>query len=117
MHARDWCTGNGDLLTPAYYAIVIGSKWKLNIALAVQALLFKFPWRWSDEKKKLERSKGSSCDWLNFFHAAKCASPWVLKLVSKETLYNKIKAYYLEGSDFEPNAEWLVELYRKAIYL
>jgi hypothetical protein len=104
-------SGNGGIVAPVFFAILIDSKILLNIFLSLQVVLFKVPWRWNDEKKSLEKSEGSTCDYLNWFHASRLASPWVQRLISKETLNKKILSYY----ETEPNSEWLTEVYSEVI--
>lgn len=102
-----WKTGNGDFVSPPFFAILKNWKWLLNLCLLVQILFFKFPLRWSDSKKFFELSKGSSADYLNFFHLLVYASPFVRRLVSKKKVISKISQYYED----EPNSAWLIELY------
>lgn len=106
-----WKTGNGDLVSPIFFAVLKDSTWMLNLALVGQLAIFKLPIRWSDSKHSLELSANSSADVLNWFHASCMASPWVRKLVSKDWIKEKITAYFKD----EPNSSWLVELYKQAI--
>jgi len=104
-------SGNGQLITPALYALVKESKWLLNLAVIGQIAIFAMPLRWDDGQKKITWSGSSSCDWLNFCHCLLVASPWVSKLVSREKIITKIESYY----STEPNSDWLVDLYKRAI--
>lgn len=108
----NWRTGNGDLVSPIFAAIITHNTFMLNIFLAAQVLIFKLPVRWSDSKHNFELSANSSGDVLNWFHAvAYGASSWVRKLVTKDWLKKKIADYFAD----EPNSIWLVDLYNQAI--
>lgn len=69
--------------------------------------------RWNDEKKTFELNKEASADFLNFFHAGVYGYWWARSLIFKERLKERIRHYYSP----EPNAEWIIELYDKAIDL
>lgn len=105
-------TGNGDFVNPIFFAVLINSKWLLNIVLFFQILVFKFPFRWSDSKKQFERSEGSSADYLNFIHALFYSSKWVRKFVNPEKLLKKVIDYYKD----EPNSKWIMDLYYELLF-
>lgn len=104
-------TGNGTYVSPGFYALLKGNQWLINMTLWIQTLIFKFPWRWSDERKWFEKSEGSSGDYLNWIHASQYAFPWVRNLIKKETLKQKVRDYYKP----EPNSAWLINLYDEFI--
>lgn len=108
-----WKTGNGDFISPLFYALLVENKTLLFIALMTQALLFKFPWRWNDEKHWFESTKGSSCDYLNWFHAALeiDSSKWRRRMISDDKLIEMVKHYYAG----EPRSDWVVNQYIEAI--
>ncbi len=106
-------SGNGDFISPVFYGLVTDKQWLVSLSTAVQGLLFRFPYRWSDAYKNIERQEGSSADYLNYLHAAVYASPYARSFVSKATLKQKIRDYY----EVEPNSLWLVQLYDRVIDL
>lgn len=114
-----WRTGNGDLVSPGLFALLTNRIWLLNICTVVQGLIFKFPWRWNDEKKALERSNKSSADYLNWIHASIHGGWLTRKMVFKSTLKAKIRNYYQapqkDPNLVEPNTQWIVDLYDQAI--
>jgi hypothetical protein len=120
-----WKTGNGDYITPGLLASikrVQNSKiqWIYDLAFLGQALIFKLPIRWSDSKRWFERSEGSSADYLNFlngiaFAKAKKKLTWpmklALKLTGKAKIMSKVEDYYF----VEPNSQWILDIYKKAL--
>ena len=104
-------TGDGNLVSPIFFAILKGWKWLLNLTLLGQIFLFKLPFRWSDSKKKFESNKDSSGDYLNFIHAAIYASPFIRWFIGAEKLKQKVRHYYRD----EPNVDWLLTDYDKFI--
>lgn len=106
-----WRTGNGDLVSPIFFAVLTNSQWKIDLCLLAQMALFKVPFRWNDEKKWFESMVGATADYLNFFHCLPWASVWVRKLVNKDTVKAKIHSYF----ESEPNVDWYLDLYDRAI--
>ncbi len=111
--SNGWRTGNGDLVSLIFFAILADCTWLLNLALVGQLGIFKLPIRWSDSKHNLELSANSSADVLNWFHASIQASPWVRKLVSASWLMGKIKDYFKD----EPNNQWVIDSYEQVVIL
>ena len=103
-----------NIISPIMWALINEKFGWLKFFLRAQAWIFKLPWRWNDEKKWFERSSDSTCDYLNWFHAALYV-PEALRYVPKDTLRAKIQAYFLPKEKPEPNGWWLVELYHQAI--
>lgn len=101
-----WMSGNGNLISPNFYAILNENQWLINQTLWAQAMIFKLPYRWSDSKKWFEKSSGSSADYLNFIHTAALAYPWVRYLVSKKVLKTKVREYFKP----EPASELMTEI-------
>lgn len=115
---------NGKIVTPGFKAQLNRSKdnstpWIDDLALLGQALIFKLPFRWSDNKKWFEWSSGSSSDYLNYVNGLAFAKikgeTWPLKLarfiISKDKILGKIHEYYIP----EPNVKWLLDEYEKAL--
>jgi hypothetical protein len=105
-----WKTGNGDFVSPLFYASLKDSDLLKNITLLGQAALFKMPWRWSDEHNKFEENSESSADYLNWINVAIHQPQWVRNLISKEKLFDKVTKYYAS----EPQA-LAVAAYSKAL--
>lgn len=110
IEANKWRTGNGDLVSPLFYAVLTERKWLINLCLWGQIQLFKLSFRWSDEKNALETSSGSSADYLNFFHVALYYPSRIQKKISKEEVFAKVESYY----SVEPNP-FVVPLYKKVL--
>lgn len=117
-------TGNNQFVPLTYFTIwgrhyqSYGVVW--DIPLYLQGLAMKyFPWRWNDGTKKIENTKNSSADWLNFVHILLQAerlghtklSLKTKKMFDAKEILEKIRNYY----EPEPNSNWLVELYEPII--
>lgn len=106
------------ILTPAAWALIRGHYRLLNLCNIIQGLVLLFPWRYNDQKKTLERTSGSSVDYLTrvvIWHFLKSRGHWATLAASKETCCDKILTYYQTGSDPEPNSDWFVELYLRIL--
>lgn len=111
IKSAGWKTGNGDLISPLFFALLVKNDTLLFLALLAQALIFKIPWRWNDEKRTIESSEGSSCDYLNWFHAALYINPRYRRwMVSDAKLISMVEHYYKN----EPNSGWVVNAYKEA---
>jgi hypothetical protein len=106
---RGWRTGNGDLCSPIFLAILKRS-WLIHLLLAGQALLFRVPIRWNDEKKRLTWEPNASGDFLNWFHAAAYTKSLAIRLVTREMFMDAVRRYFKP----EPNSDWIVALYSEA---
>lgn len=118
-------TGNRQLISPGLYANIRRHEDSMllglsDLAILGQALLFKFPYRWSDSKKTFESSANSSADYLNFVNAlifAKAKNSFTLTLkltvliTSGQIVIDKIRSYYAS----EPNSAWIIKLYEENI--
>lgn len=109
--ASGYRTGNKNLISPSFYALMMNKQRLLDLTIVGQRLIFVWPWRWNEEKKEIESSNNSSCDWMNFIHLLYYASPWVRRLVSKEKLKERVRHYLSR----EPNPQFLFDLYDRAI--
>lgn len=117
--SRGYRTGNGNLVSPGYFAELMDWQWLRVICLVVQLLIFKFPIRWGDSSeepwyklwKHIELNK-SSCDgYVQWMQIATQAPRWVRLLISKETLKLKIRMYYAK----EPNSQWIIDVLDQVI--
>lgn len=118
-------TGNGQLIHPLCYAQIkriqkSPNQWFYDLSILGQALLLKFPIRWNDGLKKVELSKDSSGDYLNFInflayaHATETTTlPCILAklIISDSVAFCKVQDYY-RG---KVNTDWMVDIYAKAI--
>lgn len=111
IKSAGWRTPDGNLVSPMFYAVLTRNKFLLNLFVGLQALIFKFPWRWNDGYKRIEHSSESSADYLNWLHCALYCSKWIRRLVNIKTMEEKIENYYKP----EPNSDWLVNLYKELI--
>lgn len=113
VHENSWWgrSGNGDLVTPKFNALLNNRQWLLNLGVRGQAIAFKLPFRWSDSANKFEEMGDSSADYLNHFHYALEVPQHLRRLISKEKMLEKIASYY----EKEPNSKELVDLYHTAI--
>lgn len=111
IKAAGYKTGNGDFVSPIFFALLTGRFWLVDLCIIGQLIAFALPWRWSDQYNRFEEMKESSADYLNFIHAAIYAHPWIKKLLPKNKLKQKIRDYY----QVEPNSEFLIALYDRVI--
>lgn len=104
-------------LTPAAWCLVRGHHRALNVLNMVQGLLFKFSFRWNDEGH-LESSKGKVQDWLNYiciYVFLKRINAWATLNQDVFKCIDAVETYYLRGDGKEPNSQWIVDLYKKAL--
>jgi hypothetical protein len=111
IHQDSYKTGNGDLVNPGFYALLTDTEWLLHVSTDVQALLLRFPYRWSDSKNRFEENEESAADYLNWIHCAVYLSPCERKLIPKDLLKAKVRKYYQP----EPNCQFLLDLYDQVI--
>ncbi len=117
-------TGDNNLIHPSYFTYSKRAHGRQNnmsdFPLIAQAyLLLKVKKRWNDEKKELEETKDSSCDWLNFFQMLIQAemlghtkySQKAKEMVTPIQVIEKISSYYAS----QPNSEWIVSCYDQAV--
>lgn len=116
--------GTNTLISPGVWAASRRRYALLNFFNIIQGLLFHFRWRWSDDERfkgkfwKLERSEGKVQDWLNYaivFIYLQQTGRWSTLNQPVERVMKAIRLYYLEGDDWEPNSQWIVDLYEKAL--
>jgi len=122
---RPWYAKGFRIKIPGTKTIMSAGLWAawhkhyrlLNVVNIVQGWLFNIKWRIADGGK-IERSEGQVQDFLNFicvYVFLKRSGKWATLNQSKEKCMAAVRKYYLEGPDAEPNAEWLVDLYEKAL--
>lgn len=111
IKANHWRTGNGDLVSPYFFAALIDSVLLMSIVCLIGALVFTFPFRWSDSKKAFESSANATGDYLNYFHCLPFTYSWVRRTIDAQRLMEKIRTYYL----FEADSDALLRLYAQAI--
>ena len=113
--------GTWKLAQPAVYAILYRQWWLLNIMNHIQGWLLGLPFRWSDDKSEgigFRSSKGKVQDYPTMI----CTTVFLNKIGYKARLprpakecIEALEAYRFNPKDFEPNAEWEIEHYRRAI--
>jgi hypothetical protein len=108
VEAFGYKSGNGDLISPGFYAVMFNQEWLLTPLLQAQAMLFHFPYRWSDSKKWFESNSDNSGDYLNFIMLSLQLRK---SFISKSTLKEKVRHYYRN----EPNVAFLIAMYDNAI--
>lgn len=95
IKSNGYRTGNGDYISPGFYAELKDSQILRSLFLLIQILFFKLPYRWNDEKRTLELTTGSVADYLNYIHCAVYAPKWVRRIgPSKNVLYKAVTTYY-----------------------
>lgn len=120
-----WKTGNGDyanlLFISAIYRAHQKQTWLTDLPILLQALAVRFiPYRWNEVAKWFERTEGSSCDWLNYFHVlnqgrrdTETITRKLAKLITPHSMVmTKIRSYYVN----EPNSSTLLEMYQRHSY-
>lgn len=113
--------GTWKLAQPAVYAIIFRQWWLLDLMNRAQGFLLGLPFRWSDDKSEgtgFKSSKGKVQDYPTMIattvflnrigYKAKLPRP-------AQECIEALEAYRFNPKDFEPNAEWEIELYRHAI--
>lgn len=109
--------GTWKLLQPATFAI-LGKHWRLlDWMNRLQGFFLGLPFRWSDDESEgagFKSSSGKVQDYLNMI-----AIYVFLRLIGYKAKLPRpinecmkaVETYYLKGDDFEPNSEWIVDLY------
>lgn len=108
---NNYRTGNGDLVSPIFFAFLTNQMWLVSVSTYVQGLLFKLPWRYNEVTKGFEPMKESYADYLNYIHAGVYSGAWSRKLISAAHLKKMVAAYY----EKEPNCQFLLDLYYRVI--
>ena len=115
---RVFIRGTWTLLSIGSWCILRGQWALLEKANQLQGWLLTKKYRWSDEKKWFDKVEGKVQDYLNMIiihvFLLKMGKPSVLPRPVEECM-NAIRAYYLDGEDFEPNSAWIVDLYSRQI--
>lgn len=119
---RSWwrIPGTRTIVSPGVWLAVRGHWRSLGVVNAVQGLILKFPYRWSDDDRlkgklwKFVRSDDSSADFLNLacIHVG-LKSMGIRSRIFHEpvAVMEKISHYYRN----QPDHEWLVKLYFRAL--
>lgn len=113
--------GTWKLAQPAVYAILYRKWWLLDLMNRAQGFLLGLPFRWSDDKNEgtgFRSSKGKVQDYPTMI----CTTVFLNRIGYKAKLprpaqecIEALHAYRFNPKDFEPNAEWEIEIYRRAI--
>lgn len=111
--------GTWKLLQPASYAILWRKWWLLDLINRVQGFLLGLPFRWSDDESEgagFKSSKGKVQDYLNmiaiYVFLKRIGYPAKLPRPVDECV-DAVTKYRQGPKDFEPNADWEIELYSK----
>lgn len=89
----------------------------LNVTNIIQGLLLKLPYRIADGGR-IEKSEGQVQDYLNMiicYVFLKKLGKWATLPISEDKCILAVRKYYAEGDDFEPNSDWIIQLYIKAL--
>lgn len=115
--------GTWKLAQPAVYAILWRQWWLLDLMNRIQGRLLGLSFRWSDDKNEgtgFRSSKGKVQDYPTMI----CTTVFLNRIGYKANLPRPadecmaaIVKYRQDPADFEPNAEWEIDLFRKAIDL
>lgn len=116
--------GTETFLSVGCWALLRKQFWLLNVANIIQGWIFRFSYRWSDSeeaKKKIwrfEKSENESADYLNFiviYVFLKRMGKWATLNRPKEECLQKVREYFILNEKPEPNSEWVVELFERAL--
>lgn len=116
--------GTNTILSAGCWALLRKQFWLLNLINIVQGWILKLPYRWSDNEQmkgkffKFEKTHGESADYLNYiviYVFLKRMKKWATLNRPVDECLSKVEDYCLNGNDFEPNSQWIVDLYRKAL--
>lgn len=120
---RFFIKGTKKLCQPAVWAIRHQNWWLLNKLNLFQGWLLGLPFRWSDDETEgsgFRSSSGKVQDYLNMiaitFFLFRIGEPTRLPRPVQECIAAVTK-YRHDPKDFEPNAEWEIQLYTDAINL
>lgn len=100
--------GNNNLIQPGFAAQMLEWNWAKTRAMEAQANMFKFKWRWSDEFNRFEPMENSAADYMNWFTLAKGQPDWLIHMVPKDVIKQKIEVYY--GGPEKESANWVIQL-------
>lgn len=113
--------GTKKLAQPAVFAILWRQWWLLNILNHIQGWLLGLPFRWSDDDSEghgFRSSNGKVQDYPTMI----CTTVFLNRIGFKaklprpaEECIQAIISYRSNAKDFEPNAEWEIELYASAV--
>ena len=109
--------GTNTIVSAGVLCIMLRQYWLLNVVNIIQGWLFNLKWRVADDGN-LERQDGQVQDWLNYlctYVFLRRIGKWATLNQPKERCMKAVRKYYLEGDDFEPNSQWIVDLYSKAL--
>lgn len=107
--------GTNTFVSIGVWGLVRKQYWLLNVANIVQGWLFNLKFRINDNGT-IERLDGKVQDWLNYiciYVFLKKKNKWATLNQDKKRCIKAVRKYYLEGPDWEPNSQWIVELYEK----
>ncbi len=91
----------------------------LAASQVAQALIFKIPWRWSDDQRikswwKLVPNEGQYADYLNYYVTAvylrRRGVMWANVVLDREKSLQMVRNYYAG----EPNHDWIIAAYEAA---
>lgn len=108
-------------LQPAVYAILWRKWWLLDLINRAQGFLLGLPFRWSDDESEgagFKSSTGKVQDYLNMIAIYIFLRRIGYKATLPRPVEECIKAVrlYRQGpKDYEPNADWEIELYESAL--
>lgn len=109
--------GTKTIVSIGVLALMLKQYWLLNVANIIQGWLFNLKWRVGDGFK-IERSDGQVQDWLNYictYVFLKRIGHWATLNQSRDRCMKAVRKYYLEGPDWEPNSQWIVDMYEQAL--
>jgi hypothetical protein len=101
--------GTNTLLSIGCIALRFDLPGLLDLVNQVQGWLLHFPWRWDDSKMRIERSAGSTADYLNY--AIICIYLGKKPKLPVGEIMAAVESYYRN----EPGVEWLIALYRNRL--
>lgn len=114
-----WATAPGKVASPGVMCVTCQWLHLFGFLLFIQFLIFKIPWRWSDDKRikswwKLVSSDGESADWLNYYtsfvYLASKGITWPQAFLDKTKAMTKVRSYYAN----QPDSDWVVTNYEAA---
>ncbi len=113
--------GTRKITHPAIFAIKYKQWWALALMNKIQGWLLTWSFRWSDDEHEgagFKSSKGKVQDYPTMIATTvflnKIGYKARLPRPAKECI-EALEAYRFNPKDFEPNAEWEIDIYRKAI--
>jgi len=110
--------GTKTVVSIGVMALMLKQYWLLNVANIVQGYILKWGLSVGDDLSKIESKEEQAKAYLNMICIwifLKRIGKWATLPRPKDECLGAVVQYYQRGHDWEPNSQWLVDLYEKAL--